>query len=542
VKFALAQINTTPGDLAGNRAKCGRFVDEALRRGAQMVVLPELSLSGYPPRELLTRDGFIAQNRLALMTFAASVYKIGVVVGFIDHDPTAREERRIYNAVATLKHGQIVSVHHKSLLAARPGFDEAHYFTPADRVRTVIFDGRTLGIAIGTDLCPPAPVPEEQDPVASLADGGADVIINPAASPFTLARRGARAQALAAVARAWERPVCAVNQVGGNDELLFDGCSVALDEKGEVLARAREFAEDLVVVDIEDDTGEIHDLAADDDVAALDGLALGLRDYVEKCGFGTVVLGLSGGVDSAVVAALAVRALGPERVYAVNMPSRFSPAESEGHARAVAEALGIRYDVISIEPIFASSLGLLAPLFRGASPDVTEENLQVRLRTLILMALSNKLGHLVLSSANKTDLALGFGTVLGDLAGGFAPLGDVPKTLVYRLAAALNRERTIIAQAVIGKPPAGELRPDHVDSDMLPPHEVLDELLEAHLGRGLDEAALGRAGFDAAVVRKVLDMVARSEHKRRQAPVAPRLTSSVEGVRGQMPLACRWRG
>jgi NAD+ synthetase len=543
VKLALAQIDTTPGDLAGNRARCGRMVDEALRRGAQVVVLPELSLCGYPPRELLMRDHFVAQNRLALMTFAASVYKIGVVVGFVDNDPFGNGgPRRIYNAVATIKNGQIVSVHHKSLLAAVPGFDEARYFTPAERVRTVIFDGRTLGISIGSDIDPAAPVPPEIDPIGQLAEGGADVLINAAAAPFTLGARGQRVQALAAVARAWERPVCSVNQVGGNDELIFPGCSIALDEKGEVLARAREFAEDLVVVDIEDDTGELHDGAGADEQAVIEGLCLALRDYVEKCGFGTVAVGLSGGIDSAVTAALAVRALGPERVYAVNLPSRFSSPESEGHARALAEGLGIRYDVISIEPAFCATLGLLGPSFRGASADVTEENLQARLRMLLLMALSNKLGHLVLSTANKTDRALGFGTLYGDLAGGFAPLGDVPKTMIYRLAAALNRDREVIPAAILGKAPSGELRPDQTDAEMLPPYEQLDALLDAHRGRGLDETALVHAGFDATVVRKVLDMVARAEYKRRQAPLAPRVTSAVQGADVTLPVACRWRG
>jgi NAD+ synthetase len=546
VKIALAQINSTVGDLDGNRARCGRFVDEALRRKAQMVVFPELSLAGHPPRDLLTRDRFIAQNRAALMTFAASVYKIGVVVGFIDHDPNPREGRRIYDAVATVKNGQIISIHHKSLLPPYDAFDDASQFSPAQRVRGVIFDGRTLGISVGDDIWdadalgpPPA---GQEDPVAKLIEAGADVLINVAAHPFLLPQRERRTTFLADTARALGRPLVHVNQVGGNDDLVFAGRSVALGADGEILARAREFAEDLVVVDIESDTGEIHDLAPSDDAALFEALALGVRDYVQKCGFESVVVGLSGGIDSSLVAAIAVRALGPGRVFGVAMPSRFSSRASEEDARELAQNLGINYDVIPIEPGYATMLASLAGVFAGAAPDVAEENLQARLRGLILMGIANKLRRMVLATGNRSEIMAGYCTLYGDMAGSLSVIGDLPKTVVYRLAAEVNRERPVIPARVLTKAPSAELKPGQTDQDSLPPYDVLDALLEAFVDRGLDEAGLIAAGFERDVVRKVIDLVATSEHKRRQGAPALHVTRPILGSRRRMPIASRWRG
>jgi NAD+ synthetase len=546
VKIALAQINSVVGDLDGNRARCGRFVDEALRRKAQIVVFPELSLSGHPPRDLLTRDSFVAQNRAALMTFAASVYKIGVVIGFIDSDPNPRYGRRIYDAVATVKNGQIISIHHKSVLPPLDAFDEPTRFSPAERVRGVIFDGRTLGLTVGDDIWDtvtygPLP-PGLESPVPRLIEAGADVLINVAARPFVVSQRERRAKLFAETARAWARPVVHVNQVGGNDELVFAGRSVAVGADGEILARAREFAEDLVVVDIESDTGEIHDLEPSDDTALFEALALGVRDYVLKSGFESVVVGLSGGIDSSLVAAIAVRALGPGRVFGVAMPSRFSSPESEEDARALAQNLGINYDVIPIEPGYATMLASLAVVFGDAPPDAAEENLQARLRGLILMGIANKLRRMVLSTGNRSEIMTGYCTLYGDMAGSLSVIGDLPKTVVYRVAAEVNREREIIPARVLTKPPSAELKPGQTDQDTLPPYDVLDALLEAFVDRGLDEAGLVAAGFDPEVVRTVIGMVAASEYKRRQAAPVLHVTTPILGRRRRMPLASRWRG
>jgi NAD+ synthase (glutamine-hydrolysing) len=546
VKIALAQINSVVGDLDGNRARCGRFVDEALRRKAQIVVFPELSLAGYPPRDLLTRDRFVAQNRAALMTFAASVYKIGVVVGFIDHDPNPRDGRRIYNAVATVKNGQIISIHHKAVLPPCDPHEEPNRFSPGERVRGVIFDGRTLGITVGEDIWDavshgPLP-PGREPPLPRLIDAGADVLINLAARPFVVSERERRATLLAETARAWARPLIHVNLVGGNDELVFAGRSLALGADGEVLARAREFAEDIVVVDIESDTGEIHDLQPSDETALFEALALGVRDYVQKSGFEAVVVGLSGGIDSSLVAAVAARAVGPANVFGVAMPSRFSSPESEEDARALAQNLGISYDVIPIEPAYAATLESLARVFNDAAPDVAEENLQARLRGLVLMGIANKLGRLVLSTGNRSELMTGYCTLYGDMAGALAVLGDLPKTTVYRVAAEVNREREVIPARVMTKPPSAELKPGQLDQDTLPPYETLDAILEAFVDRGLDEAALVAAGFDREVVRNVIGMVAASEHKRRQGAPVLHVTTPILGRRRRMPIVSRWRG
>jgi NAD+ synthase (glutamine-hydrolysing) len=546
VKIALAQTNSVVGDLDGNRARCGRFVDEALRRKAQIVVFPELSLAGYPPRDLLTRDRFVAQNRAALMTFAASVYKIGVVIGFIDHDPNPRDGRGIYDAVATVKNGQIISIHHKSLLLPCDAHDEPNRFSAAQRVRGVIFDGRTLGITIGEDIWDAEtygpPPPDREPPLAKLIEAGADVLIHLAARPFVVAERQRRVALLADVARAWERPLVHVNQVGGNDELVFAGRSLALGADGEVLARAREFAEDLVVVDIESDTGEIHDLQPSDDAALFEALALGVKDHVQKCGFQGVVIGLSGGIDSSLVAAVAVRALGPGNVLGVAMPSRFSSPESEEDARALAQRLGINYDVIPIDAGFDAMLESLAGIFGGAAPDVAEENLQARLRALILMGVANKLGRLLLSTGNRSEIMTGYCTLYGDMAGSLAVIGDLPKTLVYQVAAEVNRDREVIPARIMTKPPSAELKPGQRDQDSLPPYDVLDAILEAFVDRGLDEMALIAAGFERDVVREVLRLVASSEHKRRQGAPVLHVRTPILGRRRRMPVASRWRG
>jgi NAD+ synthetase len=368
------------------------------------------------------------------------------------------------------------------------------------------------------------------------------VLINIAASPYTMAKRHLRPRMLTAVARRWSRPLVFVNQVGGQDDLIFDGSSLALDARGEVIARAAEHATDLVMVDLEAGRGEIRPREESDARSAFNALVLGTRDYARRCGFARALVGVSGGIDSAVVACVAARALGAANVLGVAMPSRYSSEHARADAAALAAALGIGFREISIEPMFAAYLQALAPAFEGRSPDVTEENLQARIRGGVLMALSNKLGSLLLSTGNKSEIATGYCTLYGDTNGGLAVISDVPKTLVYKIAREINADRPVIPQSTLSKPPSAELRPDQKDQDSLPPYDVLDAILEAHVERGLDSDALRAEGFDGTVVAEVLRLMRQSEYKRRQLPPGLKITGKAFGTGRRYPIAQAFRG
>jgi NAD+ synthase (glutamine-hydrolysing) len=546
VKIALGQINPTVGDFDGNLQLAGEALAAGEKAGASLLVLPELALSGYPPRDLLEREAFVQAGLRGLQRLVGRVKEAAVIVGFPERLPESPVGRRIANSAALIHQGRVVSVHRKSLLPTYDVFDEWRYFEPAESVMPVDFAGHRLGISICEDVWNESDFwPRRryrEDPIEKLVMAGADVLINIAASPYTMAKRHLRPRMLTNVARHWSRPLVFVNQVGGQDDLIFDGSSLALDARGEVIARAAEHATDLVVVDLDSGRGEIRPEEESDARSALNALVLGTRDYARRCGFARALVGVSGGIDSAVVACLAARALGPANVLGVAMPSRYSSDHSRTDAAALAAALGIGFREISIEPMFAAYLQALAPAFEGRPPDVTEENLQARIRGGVLMALSNKLGSLLLSTGNKSEIATGYCTLYGDTNGGLAVISDVPKTLVYKIAHEINAERPVIPQSTLTKPPSAELRPGQTDQDSLPPYDVLDAILEAHVERGLDGDALQAEGFDANIVADVLRLMRQSEYKRRQLPPGLKITGKAFGTGRRYPIAQGFRG
>jgi NAD+ synthase (glutamine-hydrolysing) len=552
VKIALGQLNPTIGEFAANV----RMIEEALSRaeaaGAALLVTSELSVTGYPPRDLLERPAFIAGAQRALDQLAARARGTALVVGFPEALAPGQSAtgRRIANSAALLHQGRVVSVHRKSLLPTYDVFDEWRYFEPATDVDCVEFGGRRLGISICEDIWNDADFwPQRlyrEDPIEKLVAKGAEILINISASPYTIEKRHLRPRMLATTARRWRRPLVFVNQVGGHDDLIFDGSSHVFDEAGQVVARAAEHTPDFLVVDLDARPGADRDLVRpfDDSDArsALAALVLGTRDYARRCGFKQAVLGVSGGIDSALVAAIAARALGPDNVLGVAMPSRYSSEGSRSDAAALANNLGIPYQEIPIESVFSAYLQTLAPAFAGRAPDVTEENLQARVRGGLLMALSNKFGSLLLTTGNKSELATGYCTLYGDMCGGLAVISDVPKTMVYQLARAVNEGGEIIPRSTIEKPPSAELRPDQTDQDSLPPYDLLDAVLEAHLEDGLDREALVTKGFAPKLVDDVIRMVRLSEYKRRQAAPGLKVTGKAFGPGRRFPIAHAFRG
>jgi NAD+ synthase (glutamine-hydrolysing) len=548
VKVALAQLNPTIGDFAAN----ARLIDEALSRaesaGASLLVTSELSVTGYPPRDLLERPAFIAEAQRTLEQLVARTGGTALVVGF--PEPLAPGQsttgRRIANSAALLHEGRVVSVQRKSLLPTYDVFDEWRYFQPASDVTCAVLGGRRLGISICEDIWNDADFWPQRlyrdDPIEKLVGQGAEILINISASPYTIEKRHLRPRMLATTARRWKRPLVFVNQVGGHDDLIFDGSSLVLDENGQLIARAAEHAPDFLVVDLDARQGQQRPFDDSDARSALSALVLGTRDYARRCGFSKAVLGISGGIDSALVAAIAARALGPENVLGVAMPSRFSSEGSRSDAEALARNLGIQYQEIPIESVFSAYLQTLAPAFAGKPADVTEENLQARVRGGLLMALSNKFGSLLLTTGNKSELATGYCTLYGDMCGGLAVISDVPKTMVYQLARAVNEGGEIIPRSTLEKPPSAELRPDQTDQDTLPPYDVLDAVLEAHLEDGLDRQALVQKGFEAKLVDDVIRMVRLSEYKRRQAAPGLKVTGKAFGPGRRYPIAHAFRG
>jgi NAD+ synthase (glutamine-hydrolysing) len=547
VKIALGQLDPTIGDFESNLHLVRRAMADASAAGADLLVLPELVVCGYPPRDLLEREAFLQASSRSLADLCGSVHgQLAVLVGFPEVLPEVEAGRHIANSAGLIDDGKIVAIRRKSLLPTYDVFDEWRYFEPATTIAPVSFRGRSLGISICEDIWNDGDFwPRRlyrEDPVEKLVRAGADLLINIAASPFTVEKRHLRPRMLASVARHWQRPLVFVNQVGGQDDLVFDGSSLAVNAKGEVIARAAEHAPDLVVVDIDAGRGDVRPFTESDARSALDALVLGTRDYARRCGFAGALIGLSGGIDSAVVACIASRALDPAQVLGVAMPSRYSSDHSRRDAADLAKNLGIEFREISIEPMFAAYLGSLEPAFAGREPDVTEENLQARIRGGLLMALSNKFGKLLLSTGNKSEIATGYCTLYGDTNGGLAVISDVPKTWVYKIAREINAERPVIPESTLRKPPSAELRPGQIDQDSLPPYDVLDEILAAHVEDGLDTQALVAAGFERAVVEKVLRLVRISEYKRRQLPPGLKITSKAFGTGRRYPVAQGFRG
>jgi len=543
MKVALAQINTTVGDLAGNEARILAGYRRGMESGVDLVVLPELATTGYPPRDLLLKGGFIKGNLEMLNRLAAATGKTGLLVGYVGENRT-RPGREATNAVALLHHGKILATRTKMLLPTYDVFDEDRYFEPAKENLPVEFNDQKIGLTICEDVWNDEDFWRDRryrrNPAVELVEAGAKIIFNVSASPWHLGKNETRHEMLRSLAHKISVPVVYCNLVGGNDELIFDGCSLVFNREATLIARGKLFEEDFVVVDT-----DATEPASPDTIVAEEklfkALVLGLRDYLHKCGFKSAVLGLSGGIDSALTACLAVAALGAENVRGVALPSQFSSQGSLDDARALAERLGIRYDVISIQPIFETLKQQLKPAFAGHPEDTTEENIQARLRGQTLMALSNKFGSLVLTTGNKSELAVGYCTLYGDMCGGLAVISDVPKTMVYRLAKWINRDKEIIPHASITKAPSAELRPNQTDQDSLPPYDGLDAILEAYVVEGKATSDIIAAGFDEATVKRVVRLIDLNEYKRRQAAPGLKVTSKAFGVGRRIPIAQRYR-
>jgi NAD+ synthase (glutamine-hydrolysing) len=544
VKIALAQMDPTVGDFTGNLEKIVDFGRRAAARGARLTVFSELAICGYPPADFLEKPSFLARCRRAVDELAAATRDLGTAVLAGVALPTGREDGKpAFNAAVLVCGGRLLLEQHKQLLPFYDVFDEQRYFSASGTQKVIDFDGIRLAVTICEDAWNDKNFWPRRlyaaDPMEELARQNPALHINISSSPFWHSKRTIRREMLAAIARRDKIPVLMCNQVGGNDSLIFDGSSVALNARGELIAQAASFEEDLVVVD-PFDAPPIP--APDDDAteAAYRALVLGTRDYVRKCGFQKVVVGLSGGIDSALVAAIATEALGAANVIGVGMPSPYSSSGSIDDSHRLAANLGIRFETISINALFEEFKQSLAPLFAGMREDITEENIQPRIRGTILMALSNKLGALVLTTGNKSEMAVGYCTLYGDMVGALAVIGDLVKTRVYAICRWLNREREIIPAAILTKPPSAELRPGQMDTDSLPPYDVLDPIVEAYVERyeTPERIALER-GFPLELVQQVVHLIERSEYKRQQAAPVLKVTSKSFGMGRRFPIAVK---
>lgn len=543
MKIGIAQINPVVGDFAGNAAKIVARAEQARAGGCALVVFSELALSGYPPRDLLEKDDFVQAGLAALARLVDRIQGIGVVCGYVARNP-APEGKPLFNAAVLFENGRVLHRACKRLLPSYDVFDESRYFEPGTDNAVVDFRGRRLALTICEDVWNDKEIFSRplyhSDPVAAMSAAGADLLVNVAASPFDLGKPAFRERMLAAAARKYRMPVVFANQVGGNDSLVFDGAGSAFDSEGRLVARAAEFAEDLVVFDTDALSGELRPRSASTTEAVYRALVCGTRDYVTKCGFSRAVIGLSGGIDSALVACIAADALGPANVHTVFMPSRYTARDNFLDTRSLAQNLGVGYQVIGIDEIFAAFARPLCPDFDPARPGITEQNIQARIRGTLLMGISNRDGFLVLSTGNKSELAVGYCTLYGDMNGGLAVISDVPKTLVYEICRYVNRGGDIIPGRIIVKAPSAELAPDQTDQDDLPPYDLLDRILEGYVERRRSVADLTAEGFDRDLVREVIRRVDRSEYKRRQAAPGIKVTAKAFGEGWRLPLAKRF--
>lgn len=543
MKVALAQINTTVGDIAGNEAKIRAAYQRGAEAGVEIVIFPELTIAGYPPRDLLLKKKFVAENLECLNRLAATSGKTALLVGYVGENK-ALPGRAISNEVALLQNGKIVATRTKTLLPTYDVFDEDRYFEPALKNLPVDFGEKKIGLTVCEDIWNDEDFwPERRyrnNPPMELISGGAKILFNVSASPWSLGKEKVRFNMLSSLARKAKTPIVFCNSIGGNDELVFDGNSMVFNSAGQLVAQAKLFDEDFVVADT--NSTQVVEFHPESDIEKVhDALVLGLRDYMHKCEFKSAVLGLSGGIDSAVVAALAAEALGKANVRGVSLPSEFSSQHSLDDARILAEKLGIQYDVIPIQTMFAATKQELKNVFAGRTEDTTEENIQARLRGILLMAMSNKFGSLLLTTGNKSELGVGYCTLYGDMCGGLAVISDVPKTMVYELAKWINREREIIPVSTITKPPSAELRPDQRDQDSLPPYEILDAILDHYVVHARSVNEIVKLGFEEAVVKKVIRLIDLSEYKRRQAAPGLKVTSKAFGIGRRFPVAQKYR-
>ena len=548
MKIGFAQINPTVGDLNGNFQLIASAYDRLVAAGADLVIAPELAVPGYPPQDLVFKSRFVPENIKIVEQLHSRVGQAPLLVGFVD-----RNEGRgkpFHNAAAVLEAGKPIRKTYKSLLPTYDVFDEDRYFEPARCVEVFELRGKKIGITICEDIWTEHYLPRpfyDVEPVRGLIEKGAEMIVNLSASPFTLQKPGIRYEMVASLARAYQRPIFYCNAVGGNDQLVFDGNSIAVNSSGKLLTQLAAFREEEAIIDSEANVvSEFHEATTPEMLFA--ALSLGVRDYFRKCGFRSAVVGLSGGIDSAVVAAIAANALGPENVTGVSMPSQYSSRGSIDDARELVRNLGICFLEIPIVDVFAVFKAQFKETFKGLPENETEENMQPRLRAMTLMALSNKFGHLVLSTGNKSELAVGYCTIYGDMAGGLAVISDVPKTMVYELARWINsdhasragRDREIVPKSTIEKPPSAELKPNQKDQDTLPPYEVLDQILHLYVEENLSARDIIAHGFDEKTVRWVQRRVDRNEYKREQAAPGLKVTSRAFGLGRKMPIAQKY--
>jgi NAD+ synthase/NAD+ synthase (glutamine-hydrolysing) len=547
MRIALGQINTTVGDLRGNTDRMVGMARQAAAGGAELVVFPELSVTGYPPRDLVEKPNFLDRSEEEMRRLAGETadLRLAVVCGYAarSHSQTGKAAA---NCAAVLEGGRVAFVQTKVLLPTYDVFDETRYFQPAERQQLFELGARKIALTICEDAWNDKQYWERRlyrrDPVEELAQGGAEVLLTINASPYHMGKRALRREIFANTARRFRLPVVYVNQVGGNDSLIFDGSSFAMDGEANVIAAAASFDEDLAFVDTASGEGDLHDTLGEECEAVYEALVLGTRDYIRKCGFGRVLIGLSGGIDSSLTCAIAVDAVGSENVTGIGMPGPFSSEGSIRDAREMAARLGVRFEAAPITGVYEKYLDALDPLFGGCPRDVTEENLQARIRGATLMALSNKWGALVLTTGNKSELAVGYCTLYGDMCGGLAVISDVPKTLVYELARVANRRHGgAIPTAVFTKPPSAELRADQTDQDTLPPYELLDRVLRAYVEEYQTPRQIAAmTGAPLALVADIVNKVDRNEYKRQQAAPGLKVTTKAFGIGRRFPIAQRF--
>ncbi|MDZ8106010.1 MAG: NAD+ synthase [Nostoc sp. DedQUE12a] len=552
MKIAIAQINPTIGDLVGNAQQILEAAQRAASVGARLLLTPELSLCGYPPRDLLLNPSFVEAMNITLQNLAQDLpVNLAVLVGTVEQNITAHITggKSLFNSIALLENGEVKQVFHKRLLPTYDVFDERRYFEPGLQANYFTLDNLDIGVTICEDLWNDEEFWGKRsytvNPIADLAIIGVDLIVNLSASPYTAGKQQFRETMLRHSAVRFQQPIIYANQVGGNDDLIFDGRSFALNRQGEIFCRARGFEADLLAVEFDEalrdlQLSSVASAYESEDQEIWQALVLGVRDYARKCRFSKVVLGLSGGIDSALVAAIASAALGEENVLGVLMPSPYSSDHSISDALALAANLGIKTDILPIEQLMQGFDRTLAELFAGTEFGLAEENIQSRIRGNLLMAIANKFGYLLLSTGNKSEMAVGYCTLYGDMNGGLAVIADVPKTRVYSLCHWLNRNNEIIPQNVLTKAPSAELKPGQVDQDSLPPYEILDDILQRLIHNHQSAAQIVAAGHDCVIVNRVIQMVARAEFKRRQAPPGLKITDRAFGTGWRMPIASNW--
>jgi len=573
MKIALVQINPVIGDFANNSAQIISWADKARDKGCDLAVFPELALCGYPPQDLLERPAFIAEHDKALHILVSKISGIAVICGHLEKQ-TDSAGKSLHNSASLIENGKLLFTVQKRLLPAYDVFDEARYFEPGRRSQSFQYKGVCLGITICEDIWnDKSSFPHQlyaTDPVSDLVSGlqaqgkKIDLLVNISASPFQIDKEAVKHTIFTGVCTNNNVPLIYVNQVGGQDSLLFDGWSMAMDSDGRIIARAARFMEDMVVVDTDTWQGEIHgeqipgghdeesglsdsEMSPQEAETVFAALVMGVRDYGARCGFSKGVVGLSGGIDSAVTCAIACEAFGPENILGVAMPSPYTSDASVEDAKQLAENINCRFEIIAISSVFSALKKSLAHIFtaseNSAKPivDITEQNMQARIRGNLLMALSNKYGSLLLSTGNKSEMAVGYCTLYGDMSGGLAVISDVPKLLVYKLAQYINRDREVIPVRIIEKPPTAELAPNQLDQDDLPPYDVLDSILKAYLEQNLSVAEIAAMGFERHIVEDVVKRIRKNEYKRKQAPLGLKVTSKAFGYGRRYPTAQNFR-